>query len=122
MISGRADPNRTKPKHQPEPMRTAAEWEEMNHRRREDEQRAAQRRDERERDARLAELALPAPVRELRQKIAEVAAIIASKEQSLYYDTLNERAHDRLYESVQRDRESLERLHESLVHLEQQSI
>jgi hypothetical protein len=80
----------------------------------------AARRNEQAHLAQRADSALPSEVRDLRRQIQEVTAMITSKEESLYYDTLNEHAHDRLYESVQRDKERLVLLVNALATIEQQ--
>lgn len=67
-----------------------------------------------------AELALPAHIRSLRQQIRELTATINRKQGQLYTDTLDERAHDRLYELLRRDQENLERLKQALKEAEQE--
>jgi hypothetical protein len=61
-----------------------------------------------------AEESLPPEIRAIRKRIAELSGMIATKENTLFTDTLNERAHDRIYESLQRDREDLAALQKAL--------
>ena len=61
-----------------------------------------------------AELALPSHIKSLKQQIHEVSAMVASKQEELYHHTLNEQAHDRIYETLQRDIARLELLKRAL--------
>lgn len=67
--------------------------------------------------AQVADLALSPEERLLKRQIAETSSIISSKVESLYSDTMNERAHDRLYESVEKDRARLVTLTAALANL-----
>lgn len=77
---------------------------------------------EHEHQAQETELSLSPLVRDLKRQIGELSAMITSKEESLYADTLNERAHDRLYESMRRDGERIQALHRALADAEREGI
>lgn len=77
----------------------------------------ALRRDE-SRRAHDAELALSPHVQTLKKQIRELSGMIATKLQYLGTYTLNDRAHDRLYETLERDQERLEKLMRALAEAE----
>lgn len=81
----------------------------------------ARRHDERRRDEQrreqVSESRLSGDAKALLAQIRELTTIVASKEEQLSTHTMNDRAHDRIYETLQRDQERLATLRQALAEM-----
>lgn len=77
---------------------------------------------EQNRREREAEVAEPPYLRSLRQQVRDLTAMVVGMQHQLNTDTLNEKVHDRLSESLKHDEDRLAKLRQALRDAEQENV